>query len=149
MNTYLLLVDDDPQTRTLFGRFLENHGYTVTTTADGDEAIGLLDSYAFDLVVTDMQLGSATSGLEVLRAARNQERAPAVIVITGDHALETAIVALRNGAHDYLLKPCQPDELLERLQAAEERRSAELVQLDAIRTIVEIASRFENGSVSL
>jgi DNA-binding response OmpR family regulator len=149
MNASLLLVDDDRYTRTLLSDFLQSNGYAVTTAADGDEAIRLLESSAFDLVVTDIQLGSGTSGLDVLRIARNGERPPAVVMMTGDHALETAILALRNGAYDYILKPCNPDELLERLQEAEKRRSSELVQLDAIRTIVQIASQFEGQFVLL
>jgi len=86
-------------------KVLESESYEVVTAASGSEAIDLLKQDAFDLVLTDLKM-PGIDGLEVLR--RGKEIAPqaVVLIFTGYASLESAIEALREGAYDYLVKPC-------------------------------------------
>jgi DNA-binding response OmpR family regulator len=143
---HILVVEDNDTSRTMIVRLLEQNGYNVMMSPDGTTAIHLLKRMSFDLVVTDLQVGHV-NGIEVLSAARSQVRAPAVIIVTGDYSLEMAIAALRSGAYDYVLKPFQPAEFLERVRLALQRRAAEQIQFDAIRTIAHLVSRFNKETM--
>ncbi len=89
---------------------LLEEGYQVDVCDNGDDAILLLQQRSIDLVLTDMVM-PGTDGLEVLRLAKALPNPPEVILVTGHASLETAIDALKNGAHDYLVKPFDPEEL--------------------------------------
>lgn len=138
----VLLVDHDPKIRLLFGETFEYAGCAVTTAIDGQIALHLLASDAFDVVVTDIYTGYV-DGIQILKAAREQERPPAVIIMTSAQTLETVVEALRAGACDYVLKPCDPHDILERVKVAIQRRSADMLRLDAMNAIVQIASQFQ------
>jgi DNA-binding response OmpR family regulator len=140
MLTYLLLVEDDEKTRTTIGRLLEKQGYCVTTAHDGNAALEQLTKHYFDIVITDIHLG-AIDGFHVLQCAKNQERPPSTIVLTGDTTLETAVKALRAGADDYLVKPCSSEELLMRLRTVAKKHETELVRMDVMRTVVQMADQ--------
>jgi DNA-binding response OmpR family regulator len=122
--------------RLALGCRLQYAGYQVTEAADGETAIRLLHQQTFHVVLTDIMLGMV-DGIEVLQAARSQLYRPAVILLTGHGALDTSIAALRKGAHDYLLKPCTDDELLESVQQALQRHLAE-------KRLMETASLLNN-----
>ncbi|MCK5825554.1 MAG: diguanylate cyclase [Desulfuromusa sp.] len=89
---------------------LLEEGYQVDVCDNGDDAILLLQQRSIDLVLTDMVM-PGTDGLEVLRVAKALPNPPEVILMTGHASLESAIDALKNGAHDYLVKPFDPEEL--------------------------------------
>jgi signal transduction histidine kinase/DNA-binding NarL/FixJ family response regulator len=117
-------------------KVLGGESYQVVTAASGSKAIELLKQDAFDLVLTDLKM-PGVDGLEVLRQARENAPRAVVLILTGYASLESAIEALREGAYDYLLKPCSPHELklkiergLDRVRLAEERQRAE----EALRT---------------
>jgi DNA-binding response OmpR family regulator len=133
---HILLVEDDMKVRMALSRRLQYAGYHVTEAADGETAIRLLHEHAFHVVLTDIMLGMV-DGIEVLQAARHQPYRPAVILLTGHGALDTSIAALRKGAHDYLLKPCTDDEMLESVQQAMQRHLAE-------KRLLETASLLNN-----
>jgi putative two-component system response regulator len=127
----VLVVDDDQFALQSIAKVLEDESYQVVTAASGSEALDLLRQDSFDLVLTDLKM-PGIDGLEILR--RGREIAPQVVVLifTGYASLESAIEALREGAYDYLVKPCSADELklkiergLERVRLAEERQRAE------------------------
>jgi len=90
------------------------------------------------VVVADIVLG-AVSGIEVLHAARRLETRPAVILLTGYGALGTAIEAVRAGAHDYLLKPCDEDALLASVRAATVQARSERRLREAARVLTGLA----------
>lgn len=133
---HILLVEDDMKVRMALSCRLQYAGYQVTEAADGETAIHLLHEHTFNVVLTDIMLG-VVDGIEVLEAARHQLYRPAVILLTGHGALDTSIAALRKGAHDYLLKPCTDDELLESVQQALQRHLAE-------KRLMETASLLNN-----
>lgn len=136
MTTRVLLVEDDATARMLLADVLNDSGYHVAAAADGETAIAMLSRHSFDVVLTDIRM-RAVDGLEVLTAAKAQTRPPAVILLTGYGSLDTSIAALRAGADDYLLKPCEPTELLRCVANAVQRRSEQLRQAEAIQIIVQ------------
>ena len=131
MQSKVLIVDDDQFALRSMAKVLRGESYEVVTAASGAEAIELLKEDSFDLVLTDLKMPEV-DGLEVLRKAREIAPQAVVLILTGYASLESAIEALREGAHDYLLKPCSADELklkiergLERVRLAEERQQAQ------------------------
>jgi DNA-binding response OmpR family regulator len=85
--------------------------------------VRLLMRQPFTVIVSDLVMGGI-DGLGVLQAAARQPEGPAVILLTGQGTLESAMAALRTGAFDYLLKPCNGHELLARIAAAAEHTAA-------------------------
>ena len=107
----ILLVEDDPTGREL-GQFnLEQGGYTVDLAADGAEALRRFSARRHHLVVTDMRMPGA-SGMEVLAHVRATAPDVPVVVITAHGSVETAVQAMRAGAHDFIEKPFSRDVLL-------------------------------------
>lgn len=129
MTAQILLVEDDQPARDVLTNALEDAGYQVTPARDGETALDHLvqanqHGNPFDVVVTDLRMYSV-DGIQVLQEARSQAQPPSVILLTGFGTLETALAAFRNGAYDYLLKPCNPKELLQCVSQAIERRAVE------------------------
>jgi len=106
----ILLVDDFLSIRSAMGRYLEGMGYRVATAESGKEAIDLMNKSTFDLVITDLVMGDI-DGFQVLKVAKKLHSDTMVIILTGYSGVNFAIDGLRLGADDYLLKPCDPDEM--------------------------------------
>jgi DNA-binding NtrC family response regulator len=115
----VLVVDDDDSVRELIVAYFNGLGMPVTSASDGQGAIAILQRARgrFGLVVTDLNLPGA-DGFAVLQAARQSNASCYVVIITGYASLDSAIVAVRIGAYDYLAKPFslkQLDLILERI----------------------------------
>ena len=127
----ILLVDDDPFILEGIGEDLENQGFKVTRAASGDRALELLTGSNFDLVITDLVMEDV-DGIQVLKKAKELNANAMVIILTGYGNMKSAIEALRHEADDYLLKPCESEELLYRvkqcLEKAELSRKIKLYQ---------------------
>ncbi len=106
----ILLVDDDPFILTGIGTYLESEGYEVTTADSGRKAIQLLDRSVFDLVITDLVM-DPPDGIGVLKRTKEVNPETMVIILTGFGDMTSAIDALRLNADDYMLKPCEPEEI--------------------------------------
>jgi DNA-binding response OmpR family regulator len=119
----ILLVDDDPLILGGIGKDLECEGYAVTRASSGECALTLLAEARFDLVITDQTM-EKVDGLQVLRAAKSAHPESMVILLTGCGDIACAIDALRLSADDYLLKPCEPEELRIRVKKCLERLEA-------------------------
>jgi DNA-binding response OmpR family regulator len=110
----------------------------VTTAGAGQEALELLAQQPFDLVYLDIRMPEM-SGLEVLRRIHTGYPELPVILFTAQPDLNSAVEALRQGAADYLLKPLQPQTLIERTQAIlarskkEQRRRELQAQIEALQ----------------
>jgi CheY-like chemotaxis protein len=100
----ILVVDDEAQVVQIFHELLQQRGYEVEVSSDGDDAIHRVTDGRFDLVLTDINL-PGVDGLEVVRAAKAADKDTCVILITGYASTTTAIDALRQGAYDYITKP--------------------------------------------
>lgn len=145
----ILVVEDDAATRASLAAILDRAGYAVQTAADGHEALSLieLDRCAYDVVVSDIFLGEV-DGIALLKAVRALPDPPAVILFTGYSTIQSAVAALRAGAHDYLFKPYRPEELLESVSRAIASRRLEHERAAALRTIVDGLRRLESSDAS-
>jgi DNA-binding NtrC family response regulator len=111
----LLLVDDDPFILEGIGEDLESNGYQVSRASSGESAVELLESIHFDLVITDLVMDS-TDGIQVLKRTKELNSDIQVIILTGYGDIDSAIEALRSQADDFLLKPCESQEMLFRVK---------------------------------
>ena len=100
----LLVVDDEPDLRTLYELTLLREGYDIDTAGSVEDALALLDSRRYSLLITDMRLPDGT-GLDLLRRLEASGRPERAIVITAYGSAENAVEALKAGAYDYLTKP--------------------------------------------
>jgi two-component system response regulator PilR (NtrC family) len=100
----VLVVDDEPDLRTLYELTLLREGYAVHSAGDLAQARESLAGQRFDLLITDMRLPDGL-GLELLRELGEQQRSEKAIVITAYGSAENAVEALKSGAFDYLTKP--------------------------------------------
>lgn len=117
----VLLVEDDPETRSVLVETLAAAGYNVTAAESGTSAMDRLARQDFDLVLTDLVM-PGMSGLELLRWIKESELEAEVIVLTGHAEVPTAVEAMRHGAYYYLAKPWSDSELKELLAKAVEKR---------------------------
>ncbi|WP_366515672.1 sigma-54-dependent transcriptional regulator [Solimonas marina] len=154
----VLLVDDDPAILRLFRRCLEMEGYAVTAAPSVRDAEVALTRGVYDVCVLDLDLGGGDSGLELL--PRLRERAPwlRVLMATATDDVGTALQSIRAGANDYLVKPCDPEQLVHavgqqaearrlerRIEALEDREEGERPDLQtenpALQGVLELARR--------
>jgi DNA-binding response OmpR family regulator len=135
---HILIIDDEASLRQTLARVLQRAGHEVTTAGAGQEALALLAQQAFDLVYLDIRMPEM-NGLEALKAIHAAQPELPVILFTAQPDLNSALEALRQGAVDYLLKPLQPQALIERTQAVlarsqkEHRRRQIQAQIEALQ----------------
>ena len=92
-------------------------GYTVHSTADGPQGITIYKKNPIDLVLLDLGLPSM-SGLEVLKEIRSIDNKAKIIVVTGYPSVESIVIAMQNGAWDYMQKPVDVKLLLKKICTA-------------------------------
>jgi len=124
LESRLLLIDDEPRQLDSVRELLNGRGYQLTTASNGREAIEHLSRLQFDLVLLDLRLPDM-SGHQIMEFIRERETGAYVIVLSGDTAIEAAIGALERGAYGYLRKPYEPEELLNLVGNALQRRHLE------------------------
>jgi DNA-binding response OmpR family regulator len=112
----ILVVDDEEGIRYFLERFLTREGYQVVTAPSGEAALARLASTEFDVVLLDLKMKDI-DGLDVLADLRQRWPSTSVIILTAHASLESAVEALRRGAHDYLFKPCKTLDLRESIRA--------------------------------
>lgn len=106
----VLLVEDKPELRAMLRKALERAGYSVDEAPDGNSAIDKVRSRRYQVVLTDLKL-PGSSGLDVLREARQAEATLPVIVVTAYGSVEEAVRAMKEGAFDFIQKPVDLDHL--------------------------------------
>lgn len=111
----VLVVDAEPLKRMALQVELTEHGYDVIEAADGRSAQRLFDLHAPDVVVSDQQLPDI-SGLELLTHIKSMRAETPVIMMSAYATCESAVIAVKRGAHDYLKKPFTTQELVLRLE---------------------------------
>ena len=123
MTTSVLVVDDERTICETVAWSLEQQGHEVCTAGSGDEALSLMASREFDLIITDIIM-SGVDGLGVLQRARAFNPRALVVLITAYATVETAVLALRAGASDYVVKPFKLDDLAARVRRLLDYRAA-------------------------
>ena len=128
----ILVVDDEATTRISLAELLRLEGYDVSIAASGEDALDIIERHSpFDLMVVDIKM-PGMDGLQLTEAVQRRSPDTVIILLTAFGTLETAIQALRRGAHDYLLKPCPVSQILESVRKGlskryQERQRKELV----------------------
>ncbi|MHC4472666.1 MAG: response regulator, partial [Planctomycetota bacterium] len=117
----LLVVDDEHAIAELLARHLERENYRVYTAFDGDEALEALEKARFDLVITDIRM-PGRDGLSLLEVAKSKDEVLPVIVLTSVTSVDTAVMAMRMGAEDYIVKPFNLEALTISVERALEKR---------------------------
>jgi len=106
----LLVVDDELSMREFLKILLEKEGYEVTTASDGHAALEVLEKQTIDLVVSDIRM-PGMSGLDLLAHIKQKNSDTGVIMITAFASPDDAVLAMKNGAFDYITKPFNVDEI--------------------------------------
>jgi len=118
----LLVVDDETAIAELLARHLRKAGYRVTLAFTAEEAIQAMDVSDFDLIITDIRM-PGQGGLVLIDVARERDEALPVIVLTSVNDVDTAVGAMRAGAHDYIVKPFVLEQIEIAVERALEKRS--------------------------
>ena len=108
---HLLIVDDEEPQRLMLASLLGRAGFEVDAARDGSEALGLLRTRRYDLMLTDQRMPKM-DGLELLERVRRDHADLPVVLMTAYGSVSTAVEAMKRGAADYLTKPFERDELL-------------------------------------
>ncbi len=117
MAIHLLYADDEPDLRDLVQNHLSLEGFEVETVGDGVQAVQMLNSKKFDLVLLDVHM-PVMDGLEVLKFIREKNLNVRLIMLTGDGDPRTISECVKYGATDYLTKPYNYHELIEAIDRA-------------------------------
>jgi len=127
----VLLVDDEPDIHVAVGDALRDAGHRITTAGNGVEALDLVTTQVFDVMICDIRLPKL-DGLTLFRRTRQESPDTTVILMTAFAAIQDAVSAVKEGAHDYLTKPFEIDEITVRIQRIAEHRAL-LRELDEAR----------------
>jgi DNA-binding response OmpR family regulator len=114
-NHSILIIDDEPNLRRSLGLILQRAGYNITTASNAAEAIQLLHAGAYDLTFLDIKLPDQ-NGIHLLPQLKDLFPEMPILILTAHASLDTAIGAVRLGARDYLLKPIDPETILNRVE---------------------------------
>ncbi|KAA0258413.1 response regulator [Deferribacter autotrophicus] len=132
----ILVVDDEDYVRDSLDIILSTEGYQVVGVSSGYEALELLEKNYFDFVITDIKMPEM-DGITLLRKIREGYPDLPVIVMTGFPSIDSAIECLKEGAFDYVTKPFKVEDLINKLQKADENRKLkkEVVELKQLLKI--------------
>ncbi len=145
MRKRILIIDDEPSIRKVLSAHLQADGYEVETAADGGQGISKLQKSLFHAVVTDLKM-PGIGGLEVLHWVRSQDPGLPVVIITAHGTVDSAVEAIKLGAHDYITKPFDRDEMkliLEKAVRTEQKRSQDFSGPDGRFDIIGRTPRME------
>ncbi len=128
MNANILIVDDEEPVRRLLSRELSRKGYHTDTAADGRSALEKLKGISYDILLLDIVM-PGMDGISILKKLKGDPYSPAVIILTGQATVDTAVQAMKNGACDYLTKPYKLEELNIIIERASEQRKLKIENL--------------------
>jgi DNA-binding response OmpR family regulator len=112
----ILLVEDDEHTCELVSATLEAHRYAVDVVTDGEAGLEMALQWPYDLMLLDVML-PRLNGIEVCRRLRSKSCQTPILILTTRGASEDVIAGLDAGADDYVVKSCEPDQLMARVRA--------------------------------
>ena len=122
MKVKVLLVDDEEQFVEALAMRLEARGYAVATAFNGDQALSHLKAKDVDVVILDV-LMPGLSGIDTLREIKNLRPLTEVFMLTGHATVATAIEGMKLGAFDYLMKPTEIEDLVDKINRAYKRKA--------------------------
>jgi DNA-binding NtrC family response regulator len=142
MKNSILVVDDERSIRIGLKGLLTKEGYEVTIAENGDEALRLLTSHEYDLVLTDLRM-AGLDGLSLLKKIKEQRPETFVMLMTAYGSEKIAVEAMKAGARDYLIKPFDNDEVKILVRQALEQRALQR-QVQHLHERLDATFRFEN-----
>jgi YesN/AraC family two-component response regulator len=126
MGTRILFVDDEAGIRMTLGPILERHNFHVTTAATVPEALEKINHEAFDVLLSDLNIGQPGDGFTVVSAMRRVQPQACTFILTGYPDFETALQAIRSQVDDYLLKPTDVPTLIHAIERKLESRQPKI-----------------------
>ena len=117
----MMLVDDEERFLTTTKKLLSRKGYEVFTAISGAEALEKLGSHSIHVVILDVKM-PGMDGMETLKAIKANFPLVEVIMLTGHGTVESAVDGLKSGATDYLMKPTDVNDLIQKAEEAFEKR---------------------------
>jgi DNA-binding response OmpR family regulator len=125
MKNNIMVVDDEPIARQSLSDILRLEGYNVTAVPNGELAVEHIRKYSVDLILLDLKM-PGMNGLDVVQVVNQVAPDTEIILLTAYGSMESAVEALRQRVHDYLLKPASPMQILESVKKGLERRAARI-----------------------
>ncbi len=116
----VLMVDDEERFCKTTAKILETRNMSVCTITKGEDAVAELEKSHYDVVLLDLKM-SGISGVETLERIKKLEYPAEVIILSGHASADIAVQTMHLDAFDYLLKPCDPEELIVKILQAYER----------------------------
>jgi DNA-binding NtrC family response regulator len=107
----ILVVDDEEVMRESLAAWLREDGYLVDTATSGQEAIDLARDKDYAIYFIDLKMPGGIDGIETMMEIRKMHAEAAIIIITAYATVDTAITAMKEGAQEYIVKPCNPEEI--------------------------------------
>lgn len=148
MKINILVVDDEPVARQSLSDILRLEGYNVTAVANGEQAVEHVRNHAVDLIVLDLKM-PGMNGLDVVQVVNQVSPDTEIILLTAFGSMESAVEALRQRVHDYLLKPASPGQILESVRRGLERREIRLNQRESKESEVLVFTTSDGTEVDL
>ena len=130
MSKSILIVEDEEVLRQSLAELLVDEGYEVHQAGDGKEAYDFILKQPIDLILTDIRMPNM-DGIELMGKLQQTAPQTPVIILTAYGTVESAVAAMRSGAHDYLLKPVNFDEVLLKIE-----RAVEFGDMDRTRQVI-------------
>jgi DNA-binding NtrC family response regulator len=117
----VLLVDDEEDFLATLAERLETRGLKVDAVTSGEEAVAKVDAQSFDLIVLDLAM-PGIDGLETLKRIKAKQPEAEIIILSGQGSIKTSIEAMKLGAEDFLQKPVNITELMDKISEAKDKR---------------------------
>ena len=122
MKIRVLLVDDEEEFVQALSERLALRNYDITTSLSGDDALKKVKQYNYDVVILDVAM-PGIDGIDVLREIKKMKPLTEVIMLTGHSTVEAAIEGMKLGAFDFLMKPCNTEDLDTKIKKARARKA--------------------------
>ncbi|WP_022666410.1 response regulator [Desulfospira joergensenii] len=129
----IMLVDDEERYLQTTRKLIEKTGIETLTALNGNQALEILETRTVHVVILDVKM-PGMDGNETLKAIKARYPLVEVIMLTGHATLDSAIDGLKSGANDYLVKPADIDEIIEKAKAAFEKNQLQEQKIRAAQT---------------
>ena len=138
MSSKILIVDDEEAVRFFIADALSRAGWQVHEADSGEAALAALSEQPFDVMLLDLRM-PGMGGLTVMRQAKERWSEVIIIIMTAYASLDSAIEAVRQGAFDYLRKPCSVDDIMGCVNRAMAKKEAQARQIQTNTDIAPLA----------
>jgi DNA-binding NtrC family response regulator len=121
MKAKVLLVDDEEDFLKMLAERLETRGLKVSTATSGEDAVASAEKQGYDLIVLDLAM-PGIDGLETLKRIKAKQPDAEIIILSGQGSIKTSIEAMKLGAEDFLQKPVNITDLMDKISDAKDKR---------------------------